>query len=201
VIRDEDEREIARLDGVLGEDFEVALRIDDDEPVPSDSVEQAAQVEGIADLALELEDVRPGGYEVDAVLPQLHSRRQVPPAHRARHGLVECIRREREHAVDRGLLVEAEDEDRQILLHGAQVDRQVGGNGSLSDSTLVARHRQHLIGARAAPPVLRSRIGECVGPVTDDLRNAIQESAHAHLLLDEAPYWTRITPKGQQSIG
>jgi hypothetical protein len=38
------------------------------------------------------------------------------------------------------------------------------------------------------------------GPVTDDLPNATQESAHGQLLFDEARYWTSITPESQQLL-
>jgi hypothetical protein len=56
-----------------------------------------------------------------------------------------------EHAVEDRLIVEAEDQDRQVLAKGAEVDGEVRGDGRLAYATLVAADGEDLEGAPARP--------------------------------------------------
>jgi hypothetical protein len=58
-----------------------------------------------------------------------------------------------EHAIEGGLIVEAEDQDRQVLAQSAQIDGQVRRERGLADAALVAGDGDDAEGAVAVLPV------------------------------------------------
>ena len=142
LVLDDDDRLIARGDRVAGEDLEIALGVDDDEPPPAAFHQHALQVEGILELSLELADARAGRHVVDAVLAQADRSVEVAGPQRRSHARSGDGSLEREHAIDHVLVVEPDEQDWQILAQSPDVDGQVGRERRLADAALVARHRQ-----------------------------------------------------------
>ena len=140
MIRDRHEHQVAGDQRPLREDLEVALRVEDDDSGLVGVREDPSHEVRIADLLLELRDAPAGGHVVDAVLAETDRpiQRAVPQRYGERFGgeLPFHV----EHAVDQRLIVEADDENGQVLVQRAQIDGQVGGDRRLPDAALVVDH-------------------------------------------------------------
>jgi hypothetical protein len=149
------QQEIAGRHRVAREDLEVALGVDDDETMKIGPLECLEQGHRIVDLLLELRCVHRRGDVVNAVLAEPDDVLEGARAQARRDGVLRRCVVQREHAVELGLVVHAQDQDRKILTQCAEVDREVGRDGRLADTTLVARYGEHLEG-----PLLPDPIGE-----------------------------------------
>jgi hypothetical protein len=133
--------------GVHREGFEVALRIEHDEAGPLGTFENAPQRVRVVGAPLERRHVGRRRHVVDAVLPELDDLGEgaFGPAV-LEVSLAGAGHPQGEHAVDDALVVQTDDQHRQVLPQRPDVDRQIGGQRRLAHAALVGRDRDDRTG-------------------------------------------------------
>ena len=137
-VGDRENDQVCGVERVLGERLEIALGIQDHHADEVRLHEDAP--EGLRGLRPVLEGtcIRGRRHEVDAVLAELDHPIEGafrPPV--LQISLTRHSGREPKHALDGRLVVQRDDQHRQILVEGAQVDGEVGGDRGLADTSLV----------------------------------------------------------------
>jgi hypothetical protein len=134
---------VGRVEGGGGEGAQVAFGVDDHEPPAPASLDGPVQQTRVPSLGAEHSEIGGRGNPIDPVLAGFDHTLEVSGGPSRSQVASRLNLRDPKHAVDDALVVGREDQDREVFVEGAQIDRQIGRDRRLAHAPFVGDHCQH----------------------------------------------------------